>query len=49
VILPLKHAWPHLKEAGSAAVILVGSTAGITGSRTNTRVAHTVTKVASSR
>ena len=44
VFLPVKHAWPHLRAAASAAVVLVGSTAGFTGSRTNTRVAHTVTK-----
>ncbi len=43
VFFPVKHAWPHLKEGGGA-VILVGSTAGISGSMTNTRVAHTVTK-----
>jgi NAD(P)-dependent dehydrogenase (short-subunit alcohol dehydrogenase family) len=44
VFFPVKHAWPHLKRSGSAAVVLVGSTAGLTGSRTNFRVAHTVTK-----
>ena len=44
VFFPVKHAWPHLKQSPSAAVILVGSTAGLTGSMTNTRVAHTVTK-----
>ena len=43
VFFPVKHAWPHLKEGGGV-VILVGSTAGISGSMTNTRVAHTVTK-----
>jgi NAD(P)-dependent dehydrogenase (short-subunit alcohol dehydrogenase family) len=43
VFFPVKHAWPHLKRTGGA-VILVGSTAGLTGSMTNTRVAHTVTK-----
>ncbi len=43
VFFPVKHAWPHLKEGGGA-VVLVGSTAGISGSMTNTRVAHTVTK-----
>jgi NAD(P)-dependent dehydrogenase (short-subunit alcohol dehydrogenase family) len=43
VFFPVKHAWPHLKRAGGS-VILVGSTAGLTGSMTNTRVAHTVTK-----
>lgn len=44
VFFPVKHAWRHLKQSSSPAVILVGSTAGITGSRTNARVAHTVTK-----
>jgi meso-butanediol dehydrogenase/(S,S)-butanediol dehydrogenase/diacetyl reductase len=43
VFFPVKHAWPHLKRTGGT-VILVGSTAGLTGSMTNTRVAHTVTK-----
>jgi NAD(P)-dependent dehydrogenase (short-subunit alcohol dehydrogenase family) len=44
VFYPVKHAWPHLKRSDHAAVVLVGSTAGITGSMTNARVAHTVTK-----
>ena len=44
VFFPVKHAWKHLKKAGGAAVVLVGSTAGLTGSMTNARVAHTVTK-----
>lgn len=49
VFYPVKHAWPHLVRAGreapgGAAVVLVGSTAGLTGSMTNARVAHTVTK-----
>jgi NAD(P)-dependent dehydrogenase (short-subunit alcohol dehydrogenase family) len=43
VFFPVKHAWKHLK-ATSGRVVLVGSTAGLTGSMTNTRVAHTVTK-----
>ena len=42
--LPIRHAWKHLKAPRSGAVVLVGSTAGISGSMTNTRVAHTVTK-----
>jgi len=42
--LPIRHAWKHLKDARAGAVVLVGSTAGISGSMTNTRVAHTVTK-----
>lgn len=44
VLWPVKHAWPHLKRSPSAAVVLVGSTAGVSGSMTNPRVAHTVTK-----
>ena len=44
VFLPVKHAWRHLKQSSRPAVVLVGSTAGITGSMTNARVAHTVTK-----
>ncbi|GAA4702839.1 SDR family NAD(P)-dependent oxidoreductase [Nocardioides conyzicola] len=44
VFYPVKHAWPHLKRSGVGAVVLVGSTAGISGSVTNARVAHTVTK-----
>jgi meso-butanediol dehydrogenase/(S,S)-butanediol dehydrogenase/diacetyl reductase len=43
VFFPVKHAWPHLKRTGGS-VVLVGSTAGLTGSMTNARVAHTVTK-----
>ena len=42
VFLPVHHAWPHLSEGAS--IVLVGSTAGITGSMTNTRIAHTATK-----
>lgn len=44
VLWPVKHAWLSLKASGHGAVVLVGSTAGITGSMTNSRVAHTVTK-----
>jgi NAD(P)-dependent dehydrogenase (short-subunit alcohol dehydrogenase family) len=44
VLWPVKHAWPALRESGNAAVVLVGSTAGLTGSMTNRRVAHSVTK-----
>ncbi len=44
VLFPVKHAWAHLKRSAAPAVVLVGSTAGITGSTTNHRVAHTVTK-----
>jgi meso-butanediol dehydrogenase/(S,S)-butanediol dehydrogenase/diacetyl reductase len=44
VFLVTKHAWPHLLARGGGAILLVGSTAGITGSLTNTRIAHTATK-----
>jgi NAD(P)-dependent dehydrogenase (short-subunit alcohol dehydrogenase family) len=44
VFLVTKHAWPHLVARGGGSVLLVGSTAGITGSLTNTRLAHTATK-----
>jgi meso-butanediol dehydrogenase/(S,S)-butanediol dehydrogenase/diacetyl reductase len=44
VFLPTKHAWPHLRAAEGASVILVGSTAGLRGSMTNPRVAHSVAK-----
>lgn len=43
VFLPVMHAWPQLKQSAGV-VILVGSTAGISGSMTNTRIAHTATK-----
>ena len=43
VFLATKHAWPHLKRRGGS-VILVGSTAGLTGSQTLMRSAHTATK-----
>jgi len=44
VFYPVKHAWRHLKESANASVVLIGSTAGMTGSMTNGRVAHTVAK-----
>lgn len=44
VFLVTKHAWRHLIARGGGSVLLVGSTAGITGSLTNTRIAHTATK-----
>jgi len=43
VYLPLRHAWPHLQRSAGS-VVLVGSTAGVSGSTTNPRLAHTVTK-----
>jgi NAD(P)-dependent dehydrogenase (short-subunit alcohol dehydrogenase family) len=43
VFLPVKHAWKHL-IATKGNIILVGSTAGVAGSVTNTRAAHSATK-----
>ena len=43
VFLACKHAWPHLKAARGV-ILNIGSTAGITGSLTNRRVAHTASK-----
>ena len=44
VFLPVKAFWPMLTAANDAAIVLVGSTAGVTGSVTNGRLAHTATK-----
>lgn len=44
VFLPVKYFWRQLAAAGNAAVVLVGSTAGVTGSVTNGRLAHTAAK-----
>ena len=44
VLLATKHAWPHLVARNGGCVLLVGSTAGLTGSLTNTRIAHTASK-----
>jgi meso-butanediol dehydrogenase/(S,S)-butanediol dehydrogenase/diacetyl reductase len=44
VFLPVRHFWPLLTAAEKSAVVLVGSTAGVTGSVTNGRLAHTATK-----
>ena len=44
VFLATKHAWPHLVARGGGCVLLVGSTAGLTGSLTNIRIAHTASK-----
>ena len=43
VFLTSKHAWPHLK-ASRGVILNIGSTAGISGSLTNQRVAHTASK-----
>jgi NAD(P)-dependent dehydrogenase (short-subunit alcohol dehydrogenase family) len=44
VFLACKHAWPHLRARGGGSVVNVGSTAGLTGSVTLDRVAHTAAK-----
>jgi NAD(P)-dependent dehydrogenase (short-subunit alcohol dehydrogenase family) len=44
VFLVTRQAWPHLVARGGGGVLLVGSTAGITGSLTDPRIAHTATK-----
>ncbi|MCX5046352.1 SDR family oxidoreductase [Aldersonia sp. NBC_00410] len=44
VFLPVKHAWKYLMQSGNASIVLVGSTAGVSGSVTNTRLAHTASK-----
>jgi NAD(P)-dependent dehydrogenase (short-subunit alcohol dehydrogenase family) len=44
VFLPVKYFWPQLIKAPNPAIVLVGSTAGVTGSMTNGRLAHTATK-----
>lgn len=44
VFLPVRYFWPLLAASGQSAVVLVGSTAGVTGSVTNGRLAHTATK-----
>ncbi len=44
VFLPVKYFWPQLISVQNAAIVLVGSTAGVTGSMTNGRLAHTATK-----
>ncbi|MEV4899745.1 SDR family NAD(P)-dependent oxidoreductase [Citricoccus sp. NPDC055426] len=44
VFLPVRHFWASLVAADRSAIVLVGSTAGVTGSVTNGRLAHTATK-----
>ena len=44
VFLACKHAWPHLRARRGGSVINVGSTAGMTGSLTLDRAAHTASK-----
>jgi NAD(P)-dependent dehydrogenase (short-subunit alcohol dehydrogenase family) len=43
VFLPVKYAWEALKKS-QGNIILVGSTAGVSGSVTNNRIAHSTTK-----
>lgn len=43
VFLAVMHAWTALQKSAGV-VVLVGSTAGVSGSTTNTRIAHTATK-----
>ncbi len=43
VFIVCKCAWPHLRES-SGTILNIGSTAAITGSMTNQRVAHTASK-----
>ena len=43
IFLTCKHAWPHLR-ASAGTILNIGSTAGMTGSMTNQRVAHTASK-----
>ena len=44
VFLACKHVWPHLRARGGGSVVNVGSTAGMTGSLTLDRSAHTASK-----
>ena len=44
VFLPVKYFWPQLIQAHNGAIVLVGSTAGVTGSMTNGRLAYTATR-----
>jgi NAD(P)-dependent dehydrogenase (short-subunit alcohol dehydrogenase family) len=43
VFIASRHAWPHLR-ASQGVILNIGSTAGISGSMTNQRVAHTASK-----
>jgi meso-butanediol dehydrogenase / (S,S)-butanediol dehydrogenase / diacetyl reductase len=43
IFLACKHAWSHLK-ASHGVILNIGSTAGLTGSMTNQRVAHSASK-----
>jgi NAD(P)-dependent dehydrogenase (short-subunit alcohol dehydrogenase family) len=43
IFLASKCAWPHLR-ASAGTILNIGSTAGMTGSMTNQRVAHTASK-----
>ncbi len=43
IFLACKHAWSHLR-ASRGVILNIGSTAGLTGSMTNQRVAHSASK-----
>ena len=43
IFIACKYAWPHLR-ASRGVILNIGSTAGLTGSMTNQRVAHTASK-----
>ncbi len=43
IFLACQHAWPHLK-ASRGVILNIASTAGMTGSMTNQRMAHTASK-----
>jgi meso-butanediol dehydrogenase/(S,S)-butanediol dehydrogenase/diacetyl reductase len=43
IFLTCKHAWPHLKRS-SGVIVNIASTAGMTGSMTNPRTAHSASK-----
>jgi meso-butanediol dehydrogenase / (S,S)-butanediol dehydrogenase / diacetyl reductase len=43
IFLACKHAWPHLKATGGV-IVNIASTAGMTGSMTNQRTAHSASK-----
>jgi len=44
VFVVTTHAWPRLVARSSGSIVLIGSTAGLTGSMTNMRIAHTASK-----
>lgn len=44
IFLPVKYVWPQLIKSRDAAIVLVGSTVGVSGLMINGRLAHTATK-----